>query len=345
MLKIFGHLPDGQEVRLFTLANPDGSRVSLTEYGAAIVDLVVPDRDGNLADVSLGFDSLEGYLGKGNPYFGCIVGRLGNRLAGGAFTLDGKHYQLSINNGPNHLHGGTCGFDKLVWRGEQLSANAVRFTLRSPDGDQGYPGTLELVATYTFTADHSLRIDYRATCDQATVFNPTNHVYLNLAGQAGGDIRDHVLTLAASRYTPVDATLIPTGELRPVKGTPFDFQTPRRVGDHLLQAGGNPIGYDHNFVLDKGLTAEPVEIGTLYEATSGRLLTVLTTEPAIQFYSGNFLDGTLSGKKGARYPQYSGICLETQHYPDSPNHPEFPSTELRPGETFDSTTIYRFSAR
>lgn len=340
----FGQI-DGQDVRLFTLTNASGASVSLTEYGATVVDLVVPDRDGKLADVALGFDSLTGYTTKGNPYMGAIAGRYANRIAKGKFTLDGKAYQLTINDGENHLHGGIKGFDKLVWKGEQLDDRSVRFTLRSPDGDQGYPGTLDLQVTYTFSATNELRIDYRAVTDKPTVVNVTNHTYFDLAGQSHGDIRDHVLQLDASRYTPVNTALVPSGEQRAVKGTPFDFLAPRRVGDRLLQTGGEPIGYDHNYILDKGKTAEPVEIGSLYEPTSGRLMTVLTTEPAIQFYSGNFLDNTLAGKKGARYPQYSGICLETQHYPDSPNQPGFPSTVLRPGQTFASTTIYRFSAK
>jgi aldose 1-epimerase len=340
----FGQL-NGKEVHLFTLTNASGASVSLTEYGAAVVDLNVPDRDGKLADVALGFDKLEGFTGKGNPFMGAIAGRYANRIAKGKFTLDGKDYQLTINNGENHLHGGIQGFDKLVWKGEQLGKQAVRFTLHSPDGDQGYPGNLDLEVTYTFTNSNELRIDYKATTDKATVINVTNHTYFDLAGQNHGDIRDHVLQLDSSRYTPVSDALIPTGEKRPVKGTPFDFTTAHRIGDRLMQTGGTPIGYDHNFILDKGKTAQPAKIGTLYEPTSGRLMTILTTEPAIQFYSGNFLDSTLNGKKGAKYPQYSGLCLETQHFPDSPNQSDFPSTVLRPGETFKSTTIYQFSAK
>jgi aldose 1-epimerase len=340
----FGQI-DGKDVRLFTLTNASGASVSLTEYGATVVDLIVPDRDGKLADVALGFDDLNGFVTKGNPYMGAIAGRYANRIAKGRFTLDGRDYQLTVNDGENHLHGGLKGFDKLVWKGEKLGDKSVLFKLQSPDGDQGYPGKLNLEVTYTFSDSNELRIDYKAVTDKPTIINVTNHTYFNLAGQNHGDIRDHLLTLAASHYTPVDPNLIPTGERRAVKDTPFDFLKPQRIGDRLMQTGGKPIGYDHNLVLDKGKTETPVEIGSLHDPVSGRMMSILTTEPAIQFYSGNFLDGTLNGKKGARYPQYSGLCLETQHFPDSPNQPDFPTTVLRPGETFTSTTIYRFSAK
>ena len=333
-------------MKLYTLRNAKGVTVTLMDYGATVVDLKVPDRAGHVADVSLGFDDFNGYLHAKNPYFGTIVGRYGNRIAKGKFTLEGKEYTLATNNNGNHLHGGTRGFDKQVWTGEVLAEkNAVRFTRTSPDGEEGFPGALEVEVIYTLSDNSALQIDYTARTDRPTVVNLTNHLYFNLAGDGTSDIRKHELKIAASRYTPVDATLIPTGELAPVDDTPFDFRKATTIGARLAKTGGEPAGYDHNFVLDKGSTKKPEFAAEAYDPSTGRVLTVLTMEPGVQFYSGNFLDGTMAGKGGVKYPQYSGFCLETQHFPDSPNQPKFPSTVLRPGETYRTTTIYAFSTR
>jgi aldose 1-epimerase len=315
-------------------------------YGGIITSLRVPDRNGKLEDVALGFDNLEGYL-KNPPFFGAIIGRYGNRIAKGQFTLDGKTYSLAINNPPNHLHGGVKGFDKVVLSAEPFKkddAVGIVFTHTSPDGDEGYPGTLSLRVTYTLTAGNELEVDYEATTDKATPINLTQHTYFNLAGEGSGDVLEHQLTIHASRYTPVDSTLIPTGELAPIEGTPLDFRTPTAVGarindNHQQIRYGN--GYDHNFVIDRsgeGL----VSAARVVEPTSGRVLEVSTTEPGMQFYTGNFLNG-LMGKSGHIYAQRTGFCLETQHFPDSPNKPEFPNTILRPGETYRSKTVFAFS--
>ena len=343
----FGTTSQGEPVELFTLTNASGMRVRFTNYGGIITSIEVPDRAGTLEDVTLGFDSLAGYLGE-HPYFGALVGRYGNRIARGRFTLDGKEYTLAVNNGPNHLHGGLRGFDKVVWRAEPFendsSVGAV-LSYASANGEEGYPGSLQARVTYTLTNDNALRFAYHATTDAPTPVNLTQHAYFNLAGDGEGDILDHQLVLNASRYTPVDSTLIPTGEIAPVRGTPFDFTTPTAIGarigqDHeQLRFGG---GYDHNFVLDRqgdGLSLA----ARLTEPTSGRVMEVLTTEPGIQFYSGNFLDGSLTGKGGHVYEHRSGLALETQHFPDSPNQPAFPTTILRPGEEYRSETVYRFS--
>lgn len=340
----FGKTPEGQTVRLYTLKNKNGLEAGIIDYGGIIVALKTPDREGKFGDVVLGFDSLEGYLGK-HPYFGALIGRYGNRIAKGRFTLEGKQYTLAQNNGPNSLHGGLKGFDKYIWHAEPASDGRQRLVLRhsSPDGDEGYPGMLNVAVTYTLTDEDELRIDYSATTDKATVLNLTNHTYFNLAG--AGTILDHSLELAASRYTPVDATLIPTGKIEPVAGTPFDFTKPERIGarinaDHpQIKAGG---GYDHNFVLD-GEAGSLRRIARVSEPVSGRVMEVITTQPGVQFYTGNFLDGTLKGKGGQVYEKRAGFCLETQHFPDSPNHSEFPSTVLEPGQEFTSTTIYKFS--
>jgi aldose 1-epimerase len=338
-------LSDGREVGVFELASPSGVAVELIEIGAAISRIQAPDRDGNVADVTLGFEDVEAYLE--NPsYFGCAVGRVANRIAGAKFELDGETYELAANDGPNALHGGPGGYCKVLWTGESVPSAegaAVRFTYTSPDGEEGYPGTLEAAVTYTLDAEGALRLDYEATTDAPTPVNLTNHSYFNLAGAGSGTILDQELQLRASRYTPVDETLIPTGELAPVADTPFDFTTPTAIGARIEAVGGNPVGYDHNYVLDA--EGGGLELAArVHDPASGRVMEVLTTEPGIQFYSGNFLDGSLTGRGGA-YPQYAALCLETQHFPDSIHQPDFPSVVLRPGETFSSTTVYRFSTR
>ena len=343
----FGKLPDGTAVESFTLRNARGMEVRAITYGAIIVSLRVPDRAGKFDDVVLGHDDLAGYLAKPS-YFGAVVGRYGNRIAKGRFTLDGKTYTLATNNGPNHLHGGVKGFDKVVWKGEPASAGgaSVTFSYTSRDGEEGYPGTLSARVTYTLTDKDELRFQYAATTDKATPVNLTQHSYFNLAG-AGHDILGHELTIDADRFTPVDATLIPTGKLAPVSGTPFDFRKPTAIGarigqdDEQLRFGG---GYDHNYVLNRtgdGL----VHAVRLVDPSSGRTLDIQTTEPGVQFYSGNFLDGTVKGKGGVVYAHRSGLCLETQHFPDSPNQPAFPSTIVRPGKEYRSETVLTFGVR
>jgi aldose 1-epimerase len=342
----FGTMPDGVRVVLYTLTNSSGMEVRLISYGAIIASIRVPDRNGRLDDVVTGHDNLEGYLTK-SRFFGAVVGRYGNRIAGGRFTLDGRMYQLAQNNGPNHLHGGPKGFDKVVWSGaasEDPRGPSVTFARKSPDGEEGYPGNLTVRITYTLTARNELIVDYSATTDKPTPINLTQHSYFNLAGDGSGDVLNHRLTLYADRYTPVDAGQIPTGELASVEGTPFDFRQETPIGaridaDHEQIRLG--MGYDHNFVLTRsgpGLApaARVVEPGT------GRTLQVATTEPGVQFYSGNKLDGSLVGKGGHVYCTRTGFCLETQHFPDSPNRPEFPSTILRPGEEYRSTTVFTF---
>jgi aldose 1-epimerase len=341
----FGKTPDGTAVQIFTLTNEHGLEARICTYGGAVVSLKTPDRDGKMADIVLGFDSLAGYLNPAEPYFGALIGRYGNRIGHAKFTLDGKQYTLPVNNGENTLHGGAKGFDKVVWTPRPLPDGGLELTYVSKDGDQGFPGTLHTTVVYHLTAANELRIDYSASTDKDTVVNLTNHSYFNLKGAGNGLILDHVLTINASRFTPVDAGLIPTGELKPVAGTPFDFTKPMAIGsriganDEQLKLGN---GYDHNFVLNRsgsGLSlAARVE-----EPTTGRVLEVETTQPAVQFYTGNFLDGTLKGKGGHVYPMRAALCLETQHYPDSPNKPSFPTTELKPGETYKNTTVYRFS--
>jgi aldose 1-epimerase len=343
----FGRTGDGTPVDVFVLTNGRGVEVRAISYGAIIASVRVPDRNGQRGDVVLGFDTIDGYLGT-HPYFGAVVGRYGNRIAKGRFTLDGKTYQLATNNGPNHLHGGVKGFDKAVWRGEPVDRGdgsaSVAFTHTSPDGDEGYPGALTVRVTYTLTSADEIVVEYEATTDKPTPVNLTQHSYFNLAGAGTGDILQHRLTIDADRFTPVDATLIPTGELAPVAGTPFDFRQPTAIGaridgdDQQLKNGN---GYDHNWVLNRtggGL----VHAARVEDPSSGRTLDVSTTEPGVQFYAGNFLDGTITGKGGRVYKRRYGLCLETQHFPDSPNHPDFPSTILRPGERFRSKTVFAF---
>jgi aldose 1-epimerase len=344
----FGRTPGGATARLFTLANDRGFRVDITDFGGAIVRVFAPDRAGRLDDVVLGFDSVAGYA-EHTSYFGALIGRYGNRIAHGRFTLDGVNYSLAQNNRPGgipcHLHGGVRGFDKVVWSAEPAATKdgpALRLRYRSRDGEEGYPGNLEVEVVYTVTADNALRIAYAAKADRATPVNLTNHSYFNLAGAGQPSVLEHRVTLAASHFTPVNAGMIPTGEIARVDGTPFDFRTPHAIGERIgrddeqLRHGS---GYDHNFVLDgKGLRPA----ATVFEPASGRTLEVLTTEPGVQFYTGNFLDGSLIGKHGHRYARGSGLCLETQHFPDSPNQPQFPSTILRPGQMLQSQTIFRF---
>jgi aldose 1-epimerase len=328
----------GQSVERYTLANSSGLRVRVLTYGGILQSIDVPDRDGQVANVTLGFKTLDEYV-EHNPFFGALVGRFANRIAHGRFSLDGTRYELPINDGPNSLHGGSEGFDKRVWAGE-IIPDGLKLRLNSPDGDQGYPGALEVEVTYTLLPDNALRVDYQATSDKSTPINLTQHAYFNLAGEGSGSIEDHVLTLFASSYTPIDATLIPTGAIEAVKGTPLDFTVPTRIGERLRNEFEQirlAQGYDHNFVLDGSAVAARVE-----EPTSGRVLEVETTEPAIQLYTGNLLDGTLVGPSGRTYRQTDAFTLETQHYPDSPNQPGFPPAVVRPGETFRSTTVFRF---
>jgi aldose 1-epimerase len=346
-VKPFGKTGEGTPVEIYALKSSAGVEVRIITYGAAIQSILAPDKNGKLADVTLGFDALDGYLAPSNPYFGCIVGRYGNRIAGGTFSLGGKTYTLAKNNGPNALHGGPKGFHRAVWKAKKVErpeAVGVEMTYLSKDGEEGYPGNLDTTITYTLNAQNELRIDYVATTDKETVLNLTNHAYFNLAGAGEGDILRHSLMIDADRFTPVDKTLIPTGELRPVQGTPFDFRKPTAIGARIgeqeeqLGFGG---GYDHNFVLNrKGASVSLAARVT--EPASGRVLEVLTTEPGVQFYAGNFLDGTVTGKGGKVYKRRFGFCLETQHFPDSPNQPAFPSTTLKPGATYKTTTVFRF---
>jgi aldose 1-epimerase len=344
----YGKTPEGAEVNLYTLTNAKGVEARITNYGAILVSLKVPDRQGTLGDVVLGFDSFDPYL-KENPHFGAVVGRYGNRIAKGHFTLEGKPYTLAINNGPNSLHGGIKGFDKQLWTGKTMESKdgpSVQLTYVSKDGEEGYPGTLTSTVTYTLTSANELRIHYQATTDKPTVVNLTNHSYFNLAGAGNGDILGHLLTLHADRFTPVDSGLIPTGELRSVEGTPFDFRKPTAIGARINDTGDEQIkmggGYDHNFVLN-GTAGTLRPAARVSDPTSGRVMEVLTTEPGVQFYTGNFLDGTITGKGGKTYGKRAAFCLETQHYPDSPNQPKFPTTELKPGGKYDTTTVFRFS--
>ncbi|MBV8857836.1 MAG: galactose mutarotase [Acidobacteria bacterium] len=345
----FGRTRDGQAVDIYTLKNARGAEARITTYGGAVVSLKVPDRAGKFDDVVLGFDDIEGYQ-KTTTYIGALVGRYANRIAKGRFTLDGKEYTLATNNGENHLHGGVRGFDKVVWAARPVAARsgqALELTYLSKDGEEGYPGNLSVRVVYTLTDADELRIDYYATTDKDTVINLTNHNYYNLAGQGNGDILGHVLTLNASRFTPTDAGAIPTGELRAVKGTPFDFTRPTAIGARINQDEEQlklGKGYDHNFVID-GRAGVLRLAARVTEPTTGRALEVWTTEPGVQLYTGNYLDGTDTGKGGKTYKYRYGFCLETQHFPDSPNQPKFPSTVLRKGAQFRSTTVYKFSAR
>ncbi|WP_338696182.1 aldose epimerase family protein [Streptomyces sp. Q6] len=344
----FGKLADGTKIYRWSLEN-GGTRLKVLSYGGIVQSLEIPDRHGRYKNVSLGYDNIEDYVA-GTTFFGATIGRYGNRIANGRFTLDGKTYQLSVNDGVNSLHGGAKGFNTRVWDVEGFTSGSdvgLKLHYTSVDGEMGYPGTLRTTVTYTLTARGDWRIDYTATTDKATVVNLTNHTYYNLAGEGSGGIYDHELTLAASRFTPTDSGLIPTGELAKVAGTPFDFRSAKPIGRDIRIAHPQLVtakGFDHNWVLDKGITAKPVHFATLRDPSSGRTLKIATDQPAVQFYSGNFLDGTLTGPSGRTYRQGDGLCLETQHFPDSPNQPSFPSTVLRPGETYRTTTVHSFSA-
>lgn len=344
----FGKDKNGTTVQIYTLTNKNGVEARITNYGATLVSLKVPDRSGKLADIVLGFDSVDGYTqNPPPPYFGATIGRYGNRIGGAKFTLDGKTYMLDANDGKNSLHGGNHGFDKATWTAKpSADGQAVYFTYVSKDGEGGYPGNLTATVSYTLSPANEIGIHYVATTDQDTVVNLTNHSYFNLSGPGSGDILDHVLTINADRFTPVDSGLIPTGELRSVAGTPFDFRQPHAVGERI-NADDEQLklarGYDHNWVLNR--TGSGLELAAhVLDPKSGRVLEVLTDQPGLQFYTGNFLDGTYKGIGGA-YQHRGALCLETQHFPDSPNHPDFPSTELKPGQTYDTTTVFRFSTQ
>lgn len=337
----FGKLEDGSPVKRYTLTNKNGLIVKVMEYGAILTEVRVPDKNGKLGDVVCGFDNLAQYA-KGHPFFGATTGRYANRIANAKFTLDGTEYQLAANNGKNHIHGGRKGFDKQLWKSESSSRpgeQSVKFSYSSKDGEEGYPGNLNVTVTYTLTDDNELRIDYTGTTDKPTVINLTNHSYFNLAGS--GDVLNHEVSIMADKYTPVDGELIPTGEIAPVKGTPLDFTTPHKIGERIAELKPTPGGYDHNFVLNSGGKSLALA-ARVTEPNSGRVMEVLTTEPGIQLYTGNFLDGKQTGVGGVTYGRHGALCLETQHFPDSPNHPEFPSTVLRPGGTYKTTTVYRF---
>lgn len=343
----FGRLPDKREAELFILKNAAGMEAAITNFGAALVRLKVPDRNGKLDDIVLGYDSFDGYV-QDKAYFGVVVGRYGNRIAHAKFTLNGVSYRLNANNGENALHGGPQGFHKALWKAREIASNqgtALELTYSSPDGEEGYPGTLVARVTYTLTDKNELRLDYRATTDKETVLNLTNHSYFNLAGQGEGDILGHEMMINADRFTPTDTGSIPTGELRPVKGTPFDFMNSTLIGSRI---GGNDEqlrfgrGYDQNWVLNAHRKRELSMAARVSEPRSGRVLEVWTTEPGLQFYTGNFLDGAIVGKNGKVYRHRFGFCLETQHFPDSPNQPQFPSTVLKPGQEYKSTTAFRF---
>ena len=342
---IFGKTPDGTPVELYVLKNGQIT-VKVMTYGAIITEIDTPDRNGKEGDVVLGFDNLEGYLGK-HPYFGATVGRVANRIAKGKFTLNGQEYTLAVNDGPNTLHGGLKGFDKVIWKAEPIDrpdGPSIKLTRRSPDGEEGYPGNLDVGVQFTVTEQNELKIEYTATTDKATPINLSNHSYFNLAGRTTEPVLGHELMLAADHYTPVDETLIPTGEIAPVAGTPLDFTKPTDIGARIKELKGEPTGYDHNFVLDSGGKSLALAV-RVYEPKTGRVMELSTTEPGVQFYTGNFLDGTITGKDGIAYRKHHAFCLEAQHYPDSIHHANFPSAVLEPGKTYTQTTVYKFSTR
>jgi len=339
----FGKTKDGQTVELYTLKNDKGMVVKIMNYGGIVTEMYTPDRNGQMGDIVLGFDNFKQYEGE-HPYFGAIVGRYANRIAKGRFILNGKEYKLAINNGPNALHGGLKGFDKVIWRvrPEQTKEGpALVLTYTSADFEEGYPGKLSATVTYTLTNDNGLKIEYKARTDKPTILNLTNHSYFNLAGAGNGTILDEILQLNCDKYTPVDPTLIPTGKIEPVAGTPFDFTRPTPIGARIAQVQG---GYDHNFVINGGGEGKLVQAGTLHDPKTGRVMEIWTTQPGVQFYTGNFLDGSIKGI-GGTYVQDAGLCLETQHFPDTPNRPDFPSAVLNPGQEYHQVTIYKFSAK
>jgi len=342
----FGKTADGKQALLYVLKNKSGMQAAITNYGATLVSLKTPDRQGKFADVILGYDNVPGYE-NGKAYFGGTVGRYANRIGKSQFTLDGTTYKLAVNDGANSLHGGLKGFNKVFWDAKLLSPTSLQLHYLSKDGEEGYPGNLSVLVTYTLTDNNELKIDYLATTDKDTVLNLTNHAYFNLTGDPKNDVLQHQLTLYASRFTPIDSTLIPTGEIRSVKNTPLDFTTDTAIGARINQDDEQlklAKGYDHNFVIDRSSDGS-VKAAEVYEPTSGRVLDVYTDQPGIQFYTGNFLNGTEKGKGGQAYNYRTAFCLETQHFPDSPNKPDFPSTELKPGQQYRSTTVYKFSAR
>jgi len=342
MQKVFFGTVGNDSIYQFKLQNAKGTEVFIMNYGGTITNLLVADKNGQKGDVVLGFDSLSGFLQKGNPYFGALIGRYGNRIANGKFTLDGKTYALATNNNGNHLHGGIKGFDKVVWNVDAASDSALHLSYNSKDGEEGYPGNLQVKVVYSLDNDNALKIDYTATVDKACPINLTNHTYFNLSAGKDSTILDHELMIDADRYTAVNDKLIPTGQLPSVKNTPMDFTKAKRIGNDIDKVKG---GFDHNWVLNNK-DASLSLIATLYHPASGRFMEVSTTQPGVQFYTGNFLDGTLTGgKNGAKYVQHAGLCLETQHFPDSPNQPSFPSTVLKPGETYHQVTVYKFSTK
>jgi len=336
---------DGEKITQYTLTNPSGMIVKIINYGGTVTDIIVPDKDGKMGNVVLGYDSLAGFLQTGNPYFGCLVGRYGNRIANAKFTLDGKEYTLAANNGSNTLHGGLKGFDKRVWKASDIntdSISSIKFIYDSKDMEEGYPGNLHTEVVYSLTKDNELKIEYAATTDKATPVNLTNHCYFNLSAGTDSTILDHELMLKAGKFTPVNAQLIPTGKIDTVKGTAMDFTSAKKIGKDIAQVPG---GYDHNWVFQKPENRFDM-IASLYHQPSGRYMEVRTTEPAIQFYSGNFLDGTLKNTRGSvKYVKHAGLCLETQHFPDSPNQPAFPNTILKPGENYQQVTVYKFGTK
>ncbi|MCS1409035.1 MAG: Aldose 1-epimerase [Verrucomicrobia subdivision 3 bacterium] len=344
---------DFDSIQLYTLRNKQGFTVKITNYGAIITSISVPDRNGSFADIALGYDRVKDYINAvDKPYFGAIVGRYGNRIAKGQFTLDGETYSLAINNPPNHLHGGIIGFDKVVWRAHPISSSdwtGLELHYLAKDKEEGYPGNLDITVTYKLYDKNELSVHYHATTDKATPVNLTQHTYFNLKGEGNGDILGHELMLNASHYTPVDATLIPTGEIAPVAGTPFDFTSAKPIGRDIGQSHPQlefGAGYDHNWVINGEATTGNLRLAArVHESTTGRVLEVHTDEPGVQFYCGNFLDGRLRGKSGKTYVHRGGFCLETQHYPDSPNQSNFPACILRPGETYETTTVFKFSTR
>lgn len=331
---------DGKKISLYTLTNDEGNQVTITNYGGTVTSFVTPDKNGNKSSIIIGFDSLQPYL-QSPPYFGALIGRYGNRIGDAKFSLDGKQYTLAANNGKNHLHGGLKGFDKVVWDASVADSSTPSLTLKylSKDGEEGYPGNLNVTVQYTLTNDNELKIEYNATTDKATPVNLTNHSYFNLTGDVSNTILDHTLMIDADRYTPVDTTLIPTGEIKSVKGTPFDFTTAKKIGKDIDQVPG---GYDHNWVLNKK-DSSLEKVAELTDSVSGRTMDVYTTEPGLQFYTGNFLDGTFTNRGGTPLKLHTALCLETQHFPDSPNKPNFPTTTLQPGEQYHSVTMYKVS--